>query len=166
MKKFFVFIAVLSLCIAIPVITMYVLADDDDLIEGPCGHNYHPDDADDHQLQASCPVNITQNGGLAYCTVSSYYECIPHTHVFPTVDCGRAACEIPVTDQNDHRATCINGHEYWTCNSTKNEYHKTRNSCVRKKWKAPTVFEECGETWARCDRRCRDMYNAVGRHKE
>lgn len=129
----------------------------------------------DHSLQASC----TQTNGWGHsCTVSSYYACQTHTCVFPTFQCGRAACTQAVADREEHRRTCINGRKYWSCNTGPPdmvEHHRTR-TCTR--YKAlrqgqdpltglPTmIWGTCGEQWDMCDTRCRDAYGAVGTHQE
>ena len=49
-----------------------------------CGnHSGPPSESNSHSMQASCLVSVTQDGGLAYCTVTSFYACQTHTHQFP-----------------------------------------------------------------------------------
>ena len=57
-----------------------------DKIRGECGiHRIDPSEANAHARQASCPVNITQDGTNVYCTVTGFYKCDPpHIHQFPS----------------------------------------------------------------------------------
>ncbi|MDE0634348.1 MAG: hypothetical protein OXI43_00655 [Candidatus Poribacteria bacterium] len=130
----------------------------------------------DHSLQASCSLS---NNWMRTCTVTNFYACQTHTCVFPTFQCGRASCTQAVADPNEHRRTCINGHNYWSCNTSPLngvEYHKTR-TCTRRKvrWKKwirhlgtyRGVWGTCGESYANCNAQsCMDLYRAVGRHQE
>ncbi len=134
-----------------------------------CGnHSGPPSESNSHSMQASCLVSVTQDGGLAYCTVTSFYACSSHTHTFPTFSCGRSACTQQVADPNRHRIWCINGHEYWSCDTTALYWHQTRGPCTRRKLKSPGVRDICGESWALCYRNgqsCRDYYGSIRFHE-
>ncbi len=86
-------------------------------ITGPCGHIYGTHERSSHARQASC-TQTNANGDS--CTVTGFYACQTHTHVFPV------------------RATCANGHTYDPSNSTENNRHRTR-TC---RW--------CSQTWEKC----------------
>ncbi len=140
----------------------------------PCGV-HATSESGDHSLQASCSLS---NNWMRTCTVTNFYACQTHTCVFPTFQCGRAACTQAVADPNEHRRNCINGHNYWSCNTGPNgvEYHKTRTCTRRKvlyrKWirhlgTYKGIWGVCNESWANCDRRsCMDVYRAVRDHEE
>lgn len=64
----------------------------------PCGNYWHIINACDlinatteerhlyaayHSIQASCSVNITQDGKNVYCEVTGFFLCTPHQHQFP-----------------------------------------------------------------------------------
>ncbi|MDE0637524.1 MAG: hypothetical protein OXI43_16935 [Candidatus Poribacteria bacterium] len=145
-------------------------------ITGACGHTYSPSEANSHALQASCSIS---NNWMRTCTATNFYACQGHTCVFPTFQCGRASCTQAVADPNEHRRTCINGHNYWSCNTSPLngvEYHKTRTCTRRKvlyrKWIRHLgiykgISGVCNESWANCDRRsCMDVYRAVRDHEE
>ena len=68
----------------------------------------------DHSLQASC--SSTDSNGNS-CTVTSFYACDNHSHVYPvpTVVCPAhswTSCGGTVS----HATTCGSGHTYYTCN--------------------------------------------------
>lgn len=86
-------------------------------IDGACGHTYTVAQRSSHELQASCS-ETNANGDS--CTVTSFYACQTHTHVYPV------------------RATCANGHSYDPDISTENNRHRTR-TC---RW--------CSQTWQKC----------------
>ncbi len=86
-------------------------------IDGACGHTYTVGQRSSHELQASCS-ETNANGDS--CTVTSFYACQTHTHVYPV------------------RATCANGHSYDPDISTENNRHRTR-TC---RW--------CSQTWQKC----------------
>ena len=78
-------------------------------------------DGSDHSLQASC---TTTNASGQYCTVSSFYACQTHTHVYKVV-CRNRYCDELVDDWMEHVVTCRNGHRYWSCLPSHHEYHTT-----------------------------------------
>ena len=78
-------------------------------------------DGSDHSLQASC---TTTNASGQYCTVSSFYACQSHTHVYKVV-CRNRYCDELVDDWMEHVVTCRNGHRYWSCLPSHHEYHTT-----------------------------------------
>ena len=53
-----------------------------------CGHEDIKDNASTHQLQANCPVSITQDGSTVYCTRTGFFACLSHKHVFPSSGSG------------------------------------------------------------------------------
>lgn len=71
----------------------------------------------DHSLQSSC--SSTDSHGNT-CTVTSFYACQSHTHVYPP--------------------TCANGHTYDPNNTYQYNLHRTR-TCR---------YTECGRTWEKC----------------
>ena len=131
----------------------------------------------DHSLVASCGVS---NAWGHICTVTSYYACQTHTHTYPTFSCGRGGCTESVSDPQEHRRTCINGHTYWSCKKIPQdmaEYHKaricTRYKALRQEWdpvngRNTLVWGVCGESWAYCDRiSCRSANGgAIKKHQE
>ncbi len=130
-----------------------------------CGHTIYVCQSSSHALQASC--SITNIWGHS-CTVTNFYACSSHTHTFPTFSCGRSACTQQVADPNRHRIWCINGHEYWSCDTTALYWHQTRGPCTRRKLKSPGVRDICGESWALCDRNgqsCMDYYRRIRFHE-
>ena len=113
-----------------------------------CGTSGHyVCDGSDHSLQASCLVT---NANGDYCTVTSFYACQYHTHVYPappptpSATCARSACGQTVSDRLAHRIDCgpCNGH-YWTCISGAADNHRLK-TCR---------FTECGQTWYACGTR-------------
>ena len=102
-------------------------------------------DGSDHSLQASC-TSTDSNG--QYCTVTSFYACQTHTHVYPAppaISCGRSGCTQTVSSSTAHQVTCSAGHQYWSCGQYANwhaNHHRTR-TCR---------FGRCGQTWQRCSR--------------
>lgn len=145
----------------------------------PCGDETHrmaacQVDSSHSTVQASCSVT---NSYGDYCTVSSYYECQYHSHQYPTrVVCRRSACDDMLLSEYDHRVDCLNGHRYWSCNSSSVTYHKTRTcsrqKIVRQVWnkkhgRYEARWGTCGESWAMCRQRsCKDIYGAIGKHQE
>ncbi len=130
-----------------------------------CGHTIYACQSSSHALQASC--SITNIWGHS-CTVTNFYACSSHTHTFPTFSCGRSACTQQVADPNRHRIWCINGHEYWSCDTTALYWHQTRGPCTRRKLKSPGVRGPCGESWALCYRNgqsCMDYYRRIRFHE-
>ncbi len=115
----------------------------------PCGISTHigylctaaaaASDALNHTLQASCLVT---NANGDSCTVTNFYACQSHTHVYPapTISCGRSGCTQTVTSSTQHSATCASGHSYWTCNPSDVYQHITR-TCK---------YSACGKSWERC----------------
>ena len=98
-----------------------------------------------HSLQATCSAS-NANGN---CTVTSFYACDGHTHVYPspppTVSCGRRRCTETVSSTNEHRvgpcSAC--GNSYWSC-GPHGSYHKNQHrerTCRR---------NGCGQKWRRC----------------
>ncbi len=102
-------------------------------------------DGSDHSLQASC-TSTDSNG--QYCTVSSFYACQSHTHVYPAppaISCGRSGCTQTVSSSTAHQVTCSAGHQYWSCGQYATwhaNHHRTR-TCR---------FGRCGQSWQRCSR--------------
>ena len=96
----------------------------------------------DHSLQASC--SSTDSNGNS-CTVSSFYACDGHSHVYPsppeTVSCARSACGAEVSDRLAHRVdSCSNcGNVYWTCYPNATYNHEMPFTCRR-----------CGTSFTRC----------------
>ena len=92
-------------------------------------------DGSDHSLQASC---TSTNGWSNSCTVTSFYACQSHTHVYPP-----------------DRRTCANGHSYKTYVQWQVDYHRTK-TC---RWCGGT-WEDCGTgrsycpVWTRSSVRC------------
>ncbi len=144
----------------------------------PCGvHSGHPGNASGHApIAGSCSVT---NGWGHSCNATHYMCEQSPTHTFPTFSCGRGGCTESVSDPQEHRRTCINGHTYWSCKKIPQdmeEYHKTR-TCTRRKvlrtvWDPQLrtyrgVWGVCNESWARCDWiSCMDIYRAIRKHKE
>ena len=137
-------------------------------------HAFYACDAANHTGINCYATDINGNT----CTVDHYWACQSHTHTF---SCSNGTCSVQVSDREEHRRTCINGHQYWSCNtqSMGNDYHRTRNACTRMKWarsvwnprtqRYEAVWEACGESWAMCDRNgqgCRNIYGAIGYHQE
>ncbi len=75
-------------------------------------------------LQASCTA--TDSNGNS-CTVTGFYTCSPHTHVYPA-------------PPEPSLSTCANGHSYDPNNPSAYKRHHTK-TCR---------FSECGQTWANC----------------
>ncbi len=114
-----------------------------------------------HELQASCPISITQDGTNVYCRVSNFYACEDpaHTCDFPPPsnngdgnggsgspnNGGSTTTPTPAPEPtppppNPNSATCANGHPYNPNNSAENNRHRTR-TCR---------YSECGNTWEKC----------------
>ncbi|MCE2403357.1 hypothetical protein J4G08_21085 [Candidatus Poribacteria bacterium] len=81
----------------------------------------HTKDHSNHSA-ASCLVT---NANGDYCTVTSFYACQYHTHVYPAP---------PPTPS----ATCANGHSYDPDNRPENNQHRTR------------TCQHCSQTWEVC----------------
>ncbi|MDE0482872.1 MAG: hypothetical protein OXI67_09860 [Candidatus Poribacteria bacterium] len=102
-------------------------------------------DGSDHSLQASCTVT---NASGQSCTVTSFYACQSHTHVYPAppaISCGRSGCTETVSSSTAHQVTCSAGHQYWSCGQYATwhaNHHRTR-TCR---------FGKCGQSWQRCSR--------------
>ncbi len=102
-------------------------------------------DGSDHSLQASC---TTTNASGQSCTVSSFYACQSHTHVYPAppaISCGRSGCTQTVSSSTEHQVTCSAGHQYWSCGQYANwhaNHHRTR-TCR---------YGQCRQSWQRCSR--------------
>ncbi len=101
----------------------------------------------DHSLQSSC----SSSNANGTCTVTSFYACQSHTHVYPpppppTVRCGRSACTASVSSSTEHQSSpCAAGDTYYTCNPNVNvsqweNRHRVR-TCRR---------SGCGNTWQLC----------------
>ena len=110
-----------------------------------CGYSGHyVCDGSDHSLQASC---FETNANGDYCTVTSFYDCQYHTHVYPappptpSATCARSACGETVSDRLEHRQICAYGHTYWTCYPGATHNHTTIFTCRR---------SGCGVTFTRC----------------
>ena len=105
----------------------------------PCGHTDPTANAAYHAPQTSC-TQTNANGQS--CTVTNFYDCDQHTHVYPapTISCGRSACSQTVSSSTQHSATCASGHSYWTCKPSDAHLHKTR-TCIR---------SGCGQSWLLC----------------
>ncbi|RKU09395.1 hypothetical protein C6501_15380 [Candidatus Poribacteria bacterium] len=137
-------------------------------------HSFYACQANDH-ISVSC----SETNGWGHSCNATHYKCDQSpTHTFPTFSCGRRTCKQQVSDPNEHRRTCMHGHQYWSCNPSAVEWHKTRNPCtklkVRSRWNSKRhrwegVWEVCNESWARCDRggrSCMDMYRRIRYHRE
>ncbi len=107
------------------------------LISGACGHSYTASSSYSHRLE-SCPTNSHGDS----CTIGSYYACQSHTHSYPapTISCGRSVCQETVSSTNEHRATCVAGHLYWTCKPYDVHWHQLR-TCKR---------SGCRQSWTLC----------------
>ena len=105
----------------------------------PCGHTDPTANSAYHAPQASCLVT---NANGDSCTVTGFYGCQSHTHVYPapTISCGRSGCSQTVTSSTQHSATCASGHSYWTCNPSDVSLHITRTCRL----------STCGKSWERC----------------
>ena len=97
-----------------------------------------------HSLQATCSSS-NDNGN---CTVTNFYACDGHTHVYPEptlVACGRRRCTERVSERNKHRTdpcSACNA-SYWSCGPHA-DYHKDQHrlrTCRR---------NGCGNQWRRC----------------
>ena len=104
-----------------------------------CGHTDLFANAAYHAPRSSC-TQTNANGQS--CTVTNFYDCAQHTHVYPapTISCGRSGCTQTVSSSTQHSATCASGHSYWTCKPSDVKRHITR-TCR---------FSECGKSWQRC----------------
>ena len=120
----------------------------------PCGISTHmgylctaaaASDALNHTLQASC--SITNANGDS-CTVTNFYDCGQHTHVYPVpvIICARRPCDDVVSRAREHWVTCSAGHEHWSCHPWHENHHRVR-TCRR---------TNCGQTWQRCSRPSND----------
>ncbi|MDE0482937.1 MAG: hypothetical protein OXI67_10190 [Candidatus Poribacteria bacterium] len=100
-------------------------------------------DGSDHSLQASC--TSTDSNGQS-CTVSSFYACQTHTHVYPAapaISCGRSGCTQTVSSSTEHQVTCAAGHTYWSCGQYANWlFHQHRVVTCK--------FTSCQQTWQKC----------------
>ncbi len=107
------------------------------LISGACGHSYTASSSYSHRSE-TCPTNSHGDS----CTIGSYYVCKSHTHQYPepTISCGRSACQETVSSTNEHRATCVAGHLYWTCKPYDVHWHQLR-TCKR---------SGCRQSWTLC----------------
>ena len=105
----------------------------------PCGHTDPTANSAYHVYHTSC-TQTNANGQS--CTVTNFYDCGQHTHVYPapTISCGRSACTQTVTSSTQHSATCASGHSYWTCNPSDVSLHITRTCRL----------STCGKSWERC----------------
>ncbi len=102
-------------------------------------------DGSDHSLQASC---TTTNASGQYCTVSSFYACQSHTHVYPAppaISCGRSGCTQTVSSSTAHQVTCSAGHQYWSCGQYASWHANHHRTCTCR-------FGRCGQSWQRCSR--------------
>ena len=52
------------------------------------------------------------------------------------------------TDPNEHQATCVGGHTYWSCNTTAVERHEETYVCSRSG--CATTFTKCTNTSGAC----------------
>ena len=107
-----------------------------------------------HSLQASC--SSTDSNGNS-CTVTSFYACDNHTHVYPAppppppppnlVECAHSNCSEMVSSRTSHRAQCGSGqHYYWPgCPNNTKWWHRDSThelkSCIR---------SGCSNTWRSC----------------
>ena len=107
----------------------------------------------DHSLQASCSAS-NANGS---CTVSGFYACDGHSHVYPsppTVVCPAnrwTSCGGTVS----HETTCGAGHTYYTCNPSAVSWHQTPRTCSR---------SGCNSTYTNCSRGS-DTKHCLGKYK-
>ena len=136
----------------------------------PSLHARYECDGTDHSLQASCS-STDSNGNT--CTVTNFYACDNHSPVYPistpstpptppstpsppstpppppppsTVRCGRSACTTSVSSSNEHLGgPCASGHTYWSCNPNVNVSNWQNKHRVR-----TCRYEECGQSWQRC----------------
>ncbi len=94
-------------------------------------------------LQASCTVT---NSNGDYCTVTSFYACQYHTHVYPappppTIHCARPGCTDVVSTAYVHQANCAHCSDtIWTCNTSDVARHRLQ-TCRR---------DGCGQSWYKC----------------
>ena len=108
------------------------------LISGACGHTYTSDNASSHALQAGCLVTNANGDG---CTVTGFYACGSHTHVYP-VTCLRSGCRQSVSNQWVHLVRCSTcSKKYWSCDPVGVGHHVTVRTCRR---------TGCGVTFTNC----------------
>ncbi|RKU36361.1 hypothetical protein C6496_13975 [Candidatus Poribacteria bacterium] len=92
-------------------------------------------DGSDHSLQASC---TTTNASGQYCTVSSFYACQSHTHVYPSGNNGNND-----NGNGNTEVTCSHcSNTYDTTNSGDYIYHNNTATCNRL---------GCGVTFITCE---------------
>ncbi len=118
--------------------------------------------ASKHEWQASCPINITQDGTNVYCRVSNFYACEDpaHTCDFPppsnnsdgnggsgspnnggsttTPPTAPEPEPTPAPEPVQSGTTCANGHSYDPDNTSEYNRHRTR------------TCRYCSQTWEVC----------------
>lgn len=70
-----------------------------------------------------------------------------HWHTDQAIRCGASSwtgCTTSVSSSTEHRRTCRENHQYWTC-GTAEEWHKTR-TCTRCGW----AYSNCGNSATAC----------------
>lgn len=95
---------------------------------GSCGHTYLMSNASTHALQASCS-ETNSNGDN--CTVTSFYACQTHTHVYPpppiTYACGIHSGD-PSNSSEHVQVTGGCGHTYYKCQFLNGQHYRSRCS--------------------------------------
>ncbi len=95
-----------------------------------------------HSLQASC--SSTDGNGNS-CTVTSFYACDNHTHVYPSPPPTPTLCPANgwtnCGNTESDATTCGGRHIYYTCNPDAVAYHGDSKSCRR---------AGCSNTWSKC----------------
>ncbi len=110
----------------------------------------------DHSLQASCSAS-NANGS---CTVSGFYACDGHSHVYPsppdppTIVCP-AHSWTGCGGTFSHEKTCGSGHTYYTCNPSAVSWHTAERTCSR---------TGCNATYTDCSRGS-ETKHCLGKYK-
>ena len=105
----------------------------------------------DHSLQASCSAS-NANGS---CTVSGFYACDGHSHVYPSPTLCPANSWTGCGSTTSDATTCGSGHTYYTCNPSAVSWHTADRTCSR---------TGCNATYTDCSRGS-ETKHCLGKYK-
>lgn len=121
-----------------------------------CG-NHETSVSGDHSLQASCSAS-NANGS---CTVSGFYACDGHSHVYPSPPDPPSPTLCPANSwtgcgsTTSDATTCGSGHTYYTCNPSAVSWHTADRTCSR---------TGCNATYTDCSRGS-ETKHCLGKYK-
>lgn len=121
-----------------------------------CG-NHETSVSGDHSLQASCSAS-NANGS---CTVSGFYACDGHSHVYPSPPDPPSPTLCPANSwtgcgsTTSEATTCGSGHTYYTCNPSAVSWHTADRTCSR---------TGCNATYTDCSRGS-ETKHCLGKYK-